>query len=95
MAKQDPWLSKTFTGSNQLIRTGRGTYGGYTIRETAGATAVVRIWDNTSASGTLLETFALAANGSAAQEYNWGVAAQTGIYVEIVSGTVEGSIRTA
>lgn len=82
------------TGSDQQITTGISGYRGFAIRETVGAAAVVQVFDNASAnSGTLLDTIALAANGSASQLYSDGVRAAAGIRVHIVSGTVEGSVR--
>lgn len=81
------------TGSDQTVRSTEGIYCGFTIRETAGSTAVVRIYDNTAASGTLLDTIGLAANESAREFYPGGIWVSTGIYVDIVSGAVEGSIR--
>lgn len=81
------------TGSDQTARTGQAVYYGFSIRETAGAAAVVRVYDATSAAGTLLDTIGLAALESAREYYPGGVWAQTGIYVDIVSGAVEGSVR--
>jgi hypothetical protein len=80
--------TNTGTAGQQIRR-----FNGYSVRETAGAAAVVRIWNNTAASGTLLATIALAANGSASSSAaGRGVAATNGIFVEIVSGTVEGTV---
>jgi hypothetical protein len=70
-----------------------GTYKGVTLRETAGAAAVVRIYDGTSAAGTLLDTIALAASQSVSLDYPEGIAVRTGIYVSKVSGAFEGSVR--
>lgn len=82
------------TGANQQAVSGLGTYRGISLRETAGAAAVVRVWDGTSAAGTLLDTIALAANASAWTWYDdGGVWFTAGVYVEKVSGTIEGSIR--
>lgn len=68
-------------------------YFGYSLRETAGVTAVVRIRTGGS-SGKILDTVALAANESARECYlPQGLMAEDGIYFEKVSGTVEGSIR--
>lgn len=71
-------------------------YRGFTIRETAGSTAVVVLYDNASAaSGTILEEIALSANESAREFYpNGGVKTTNGIYLSVVSGTVAGSVRT-
>lgn len=82
------------TGADQAVLSAAGEYRGFAIRETAGSTAVVRIYDNTAASGTLLDTISLAASESLSALYSPGIAASTGIYVDVVSGTVEGSIRT-
>jgi hypothetical protein len=82
------------TGSDQAVRAATADYRGFAVRETAGSTAVIRIYDDPdSANGTLLDTIALTANESMAAYYSPGIAATTGIYVDIVSGTVEGSIR--
>jgi hypothetical protein len=82
------------TGSDQAVNAGPCFYAGFTIRETAGATAVVDIYDNASAaSGTKLETISLAANESARELPSRSVRASNGVYVKIVSGSVTGSIR--
>lgn len=86
------------TGANQLIRSNTGAnslgvYRGFSVRETAGAAAVVRIFDNTAASGTLLEEISLAANESAREFYIGGVPTVIGIFVQVVSGAVTGSVR--
>ncbi|HJW61415.1 MAG TPA: hypothetical protein VJ931_17425 [Actinomycetota bacterium] len=67
-------------------------YQGFTIAETAGAPAQVRIRDG-SATGTILENITLNATESADDFYEIGVAAPSGIYVELVAGAVAGSIR--
>jgi hypothetical protein len=77
-----------------LVYTGRCLYRGLTIRETAGAVATVRVFDGTSAAGTLLDTIALAANSSFGAWYgSGGITAAQGIWFEVVAGTVEGSVR--
>lgn len=83
------------TGADQTISPTACTYHGFAIRETTTTTvAVVRIYDSTSAnSGTLLETLSIAANESVGDFYERGIVANLGIRVDIVSGTVEGSIR--
>lgn len=82
------------TGSDQVVLAAPGAYRGLTVRETAGSTAAVRVYDHASAgSGTLLETVSLAANASVQLLYPAAVWAVNGIYVDIVSGTVEGSVR--
>jgi hypothetical protein len=86
------------TGADQAVRSGACTYHGFSLRETAGATAVVRIYDGTSAAGTLLDSVALSANESAREYYpvedsRGGIRAASGIYIDVVSGAVEGSLR--
>lgn len=77
------------------IRTTHTTYAGFTVRETAGAAATVRIFDNAgAASGTLLETIELTADASDHAHYPGGIRAANGVFVEI-TGTVEGSLRIA
>jgi hypothetical protein len=84
------------TGSDQVVSGSAGIYAGFAVRETAGAVAVVRVYDSASAaSGTLLDTIALAANESAREFYPGGVWCSNGVYVKIVSGAVEGSVRIA
>lgn len=81
------------TGSDQQVAAYRCMYMGCSIRETAGSTAVVRIYDGTTAAGVLLETLSFASGGSAREYYSGGVQADGGIFVDIVSGSVEGSVR--
>lgn len=69
-------------------------FAGYTVRETAGAAATVRIYDNASAgSGTLVATIALAANGSDNRP-GFNVYAANGLFA-VITGTVEGSLFVA
>lgn len=68
------------------------TYHGFSFRETAGASATITIYDNTSAAGTILEPIQLAAGESAREFYVGGIAASVGLHV-VVSGTVVGSVR--
>jgi len=82
------------TGSDQAVRADASIYCGFTIRETAGAAAVVVIYDHASAaSGTILEQISLAANESRGECYPGGIWAVNGIYVDVVSGAVAGSVR--
>lgn len=70
-------------------------YCGISVRETTGTTAaVIRVRSGGAAGGTILDTFALAAGASATSTYGYqGVDAGMGVYVEIVSGAVEGSVK--
>lgn len=83
------------TGSNQTIAQSSATYCGFSIRETSGSNpATVRVWNGTSATGTILDDIALSAGQSARELYPEGVLADLGIFVQIVSGTIAGSLRT-
>jgi hypothetical protein len=82
--------AKTFAAG--AAAAGIGIFAGYSLRETAGAAATVRIWDGTAAAGILLATVALTASGSEAFAPPGGVFFATGMFVEVVAGTVEGSI---
>jgi len=76
-------------------------YGGLTIHATGAAPAKVRVWDNTTNSGTLLDVADLTASGfgsfatHSVGEDGVGVLVKIGIYVEFVSGTAEGSVYVA
>lgn len=73
-------------------------YRGFALRETSGtAGAVVRVFDHASAaSGTVLDEIALAPGESAREFYgDGGMKTSNGIYAQLVSGAVAGSIRTA
>lgn len=76
------------------LAVGVGVLAGYTLRETAGAVATVRLWDNASAaSGTILATVALAANASAVSiADSGGIWFNAGVFAQVVAGTVEGSV---
>ncbi|MCT2276319.1 MULTISPECIES: hypothetical protein [Micromonospora] len=81
------------TGADQSVSAGPATYRGYSLAATAAA--VVKVWDNPSAaSGTLLDTITLGANASLQAWYgSGGLRAARGVFVQVVSGTVEGSVR--
>lgn len=80
------------TGSGQVF-TGRCIFRGLSVRETAGATAAVRLYDNTSAAGTIVAPVSLPANGSfSIAAPDGGVQAGIGLFWSVVSGTVEGSV---
>jgi len=88
--------SVALTGADQLVRAGASIYAGFTVRETSGASpAVIDIYDGTSAAGTRLETIRLAASESARELYAPGIWAVTGVFVDVVSGAVAGSVRIA
>jgi hypothetical protein len=71
--------SVPLTGAAQVVAVGPALYRGFTLRETAGA-------------GMLWNMVALPANDTPTELHD-GVRAATGVYVQVVSGTVEGAIR--
>lgn len=74
-----------------MVATRSGVYDGLVIRETAAGTALVKLYDNASAaSGTLVDIISLAANGVATSIHR--VRFQNGLFVDVVSGSVEGSV---
>jgi hypothetical protein len=85
------------TGADQAITIVPATYTGFSIRETSGAaTATVRILDSLVAgAGTVLDEIALSAGESAREYYEGGQRALVGIFVDVISGAVAGSIRVA
>jgi hypothetical protein len=85
-------LPVQLTASDQQVAAGRTKYWGMVVRETAGSTAVVRVYDGTSAAGILIDTVALAALDEGPTAIHIGIQCMTGVFVDIVSGTVEGAI---
>lgn len=68
-------------------------YRGFRLRETAGAIATLVIWDNASAaSGTVLDEIQFSAAESVRETYGPPQIAKNGIYIQVVAGTVAGSI---
>lgn len=82
-------------GATQQVATGAGLYCGMVIRETSAAALVLRVWDGTSATGTLLDVISLAANGRMESFTSiHPVAYRIGVFIERVSGTnYEGAVR--
>ncbi len=96
---RSPFRSLPFpNASGQLTGVGApgGQYAGLCLHS-AGTACVVRLWDNTAASGTLLDVLELTASGVGSfASYvldDKGGEITKGIYVEIVSGSPEGAIR--
>lgn len=68
-------------------------YRGFRLRETAGAIATIVVWDNASAaSGTILDEIQFTALESVRETYSPPQVAKNGIYLQVVAGTVAGSI---
>lgn len=57
--------------------------------------AVVKVWDNNAAvaTGLLLDVFDVEANKAVVHDITGGVSAKLGIYVQVVSGSPEGTVR--
>lgn len=73
------------------LQAGAGHFAGWTVRETAGAVATVRLFDNASAgTGTLLAAVNLAADSSDVA-YIGPIWAVNGVFA-VITGTVEGSV---
>lgn len=85
--------SVALTGSDQQAFSGPCVYRGIVARETAASTAVVRVYDGTSTSGVLIGQVTLAANGDSDRWYETGIWCPGGVFVDIVSGAVVGSVR--
>lgn len=68
------------------------TYYGYSLAETAGAVAKVRIRDGGAVTGRILDTVHIAADGDKQKDWPFGVNARGGLYVEVVAGAIEGVI---
>jgi hypothetical protein len=76
-----------------LLTTGGTVLRGWLIRETSGSSnALVRLWDSTSASGTVLATIKLAAAGVSQAPETLGMGVDVGIYAEVVAGQVQGLV---
>lgn len=68
-------------------------YRGVRLRETAGAVGTIVIWDNASAaSGTILDEISFIAGESVRETYGPPQVAKNGIYIQVVAGTIAGSI---
>lgn len=79
------------------VVTGSGRLAGLAISETTGTgTAKVKIHDGVGAGAPLLFTVTLAANESIRDFFNGqGLAFTTGLYVELVTGAIDGSLFLA
>lgn len=81
-------VNVTATGT---VFSGPCTYRGFSIGSTAGAAVV--IYDNTSASGTVLASFTLAANGFQHVDLADGAVCALGIHIT-ASAAIQGHVRT-
>lgn len=82
--------ARDVTGTG-TVYTGNCTYRGLSIGSTAGAAVVV--YDGTSAAGTVLASFTLAAAGFQHIDIPGGVRCNTGIHLT-ATAAVQGHVRT-
>lgn len=68
--------------ADTVIKTGFGLLGG--IQVTASASGVIRLYDNTAASGTVIVDQIPVFPGDS---FEWPVEFQTGLFFDLVSGT--------
>lgn len=81
--------------SDGLLAVGASRYHGFAVRETTGTDpAVVRVRE-ASGAGELLDTISLLPGESLGAWYQTGMVIRGGVYVDVVSGAVEGTIRAA
>lgn len=89
-----PARAVALTGSDQAVLDKPGVYRGITVANTGAAAGTVKVYDNASAaSGTLVETIALAADASLSVMYDDGIWVTEGLFVDVADGTFEGSVR--
>jgi hypothetical protein len=88
MSAQCTAINVTGTGT---AYPGACTYRGFWISSTG--TPTVTIYDGTSAAGTVLAQFTLAANGWAADDVSDGLRCSIGIFVSVSAGSIAGHVR--
>ena len=81
------------SASKQLVNTS-GCLTVHATRETTGTTAAVyRFWDGSKAQGTLILPVALSPGESTRDDFrDHHITFRVGLYYELVSGTLEGSV---
>ncbi len=77
------------TGTGTVF-TGQGSFRGLTVFSTAGAT--VTVYDNTSAAGTVLAKFVLAATGDKHIDIADGARIENGVHL-VATAAIEGNVR--
>ena len=79
--------------ASQAISGRAGRLMGWSVRETSGtATATFRLWNTTTASGVKVATVSLNAGESSRDYLPAAVDCEGGLYFELVSGALEGSV---
>jgi len=87
-------VSRPVVGASGVILPGSALVTGVNFAETAGAPAKLRIRNGQDVGQPILLTIALAANTSSLIHFASPVEASKGLFLELVSGNVEGSIFT-
>jgi hypothetical protein len=86
-------ISKPFAASGLIVPGTTIYYDGISVRETAGAVASVRVRQG-AITGAIVAAVSLPANGSFTEALGLApINCDGGVYVEVVAGTVEGSVR--
>lgn len=92
-------VALTGTASQAVLGSGPGYFGGISLHVLNAAAAKVRVWDNPSAaSGTIVGSYELTASGVGSSidlVFERAKRVLSGLYVELVSGQVEGSVLVA
>ena|SRR6185437_3108395 len=80
-------------GQSGRLSTSAGRIAGYSLHETSGATALVKLHDGNDAAADLVAVISLVANESPrAWMLPGGIAFSNGLFVNVVSGSIEGVI---
>lgn len=87
-------VARPVVGASGVIIPGSALIMGVNFAETAGAAAKIRIRNGQDAGQPPILSLALAANTSSLVHFSSPVEASKGLYLEVVTGTVEGSIFT-
>lgn len=82
----------TGAATSQLVATSANTLRGWSLRENAGGLAVVRLRNGRDAGADILLTISFAAAESVRDFPTHGIAFTTGLYCEIVTGSIEGTL---
>lgn len=80
-------------GKRVRLATGGGTLSGFALRETGGAAALVNLRDGADASADVVMPISFAAGESVRDWFGPnGISLYYGLFMEVVSGAVEGSV---
>lgn len=87
-------VSRPVPGVSSQLITAPGLLVGWAFRETAGASAVLRLRSGVDVSQAIVLSIALAANESTRDFPPLPIEFRRGLFLEVVSGTIEGNIFT-